>query len=482
MNPPAIPSLPSPDILDLLIRARSLLEHAISHSISPSGIDSIIVVHGLDNSIEYLVRIIARHLEYELLTGESLEKIGLIDMITKVNKHLKATYSISLPCLDDIRVLRQARNLVQHAAIDVAKDLAHFVRITQRFFEVAVPTIFGLDVRRLSISQLIHNTQIRQYLEEAEARLSSELYLESVEASRDAYENAYLNHLAESRLRISTPAVISQNMSTSPEQSYLIEHLVDELQALRLGVNPTRLDRFRKILEHIPYDRRIDERGNIVMMRPWQLSDAQYCLSFASEYALKWQLDTLEPLNSQSKSNDTYHTNDYVNGLLIENEARLSCTFKGHGDRDGQLWYVGEAPIAILRDLIVGETYTWSSTSYINNIISTKISYEAKLAQFHHKVATTRPKRWEVFVWLERIPFTWHREDFRDDVWVSGSVDLNKANITELCKLNSIDKETAEKVIGLRTALGTISSREQLEGISGITKQQIYWLTNFTHR
>ena len=269
MTPPKIPFPPSPDTLDLLIRAKSLLEHAVSHSTSPSGVDPIIVAHGLDNSIEYLVRIIARHIDYELLTGDSLEKIGLLEIIAKLNKHTKATYSIALPHFEDIRVLRQARNLVQHAAIDVAKDLSHFVRITQRFFETALPSIFGLQVSRLSISQLIRIDEVRQYLEESEENLKCANFLESVEAARDAYENAYLHHLAKSRLRTLTPAAVSLNRSTSPEESYLMETLVDELQALRLGVNPTRLDRFRRILDHIPHDRRIDERGNMVMMRPW---------------------------------------------------------------------------------------------------------------------------------------------------------------------------------------------------------------------
>ncbi len=482
MNPPKIPSPPSADTLDLLIRAKSLLEHAVSHSSSPTGVDPIIVVHGLDNSIEYLVRIIARHIEYELLTGDSLEKSGLLDIIAKLNKHTKATYSVTLPNFEDIRVLRQARNLVQHAAIDVAKDLAHFVRITQHFFEVALPAIFGLQVNRLSISQLIQNVQIRLYLEESETKLKLAQYLESVEYARDAYENAYLLHLKESRLRISAPAAVSLNRSTSPEESYLMEALVDEMQALRLGVNPTRLDRFRRILDHIPHDRRIDERGNMSMMRPWLESDAQFCLSFASEYALKWQLDTLEPLNSQTKPTDEYRIDEFVNDQPIINEPELGCTFGGLGDRDGQLWYVGEKAISALRGLKVGESYRWSSVHYRNGVISTKIYYDAKLTQFHCRVATTRPKRWEVFLWRSRVAFTWHREDFVGGQSNTLSVDLNRADVSALCTLYTIDEDMARKVIALRTALGAITSREQLESISGITKQQLDWLTMFTHR
>lgn len=482
MTPPEIPFPPTADTLTLLIRAKSLLEHAVSHSSSPSGVDPIIVVHGLDNSIEYLVRIIARHIEYELHTGDSLEKSGLLEIITKINKHTKATYSVTLPNFEDIRVLRQARNLVQHAAIDVAKDLAHFVSITQRFFEVALPAIFGLKVNRISISQLIQNDQIRLFLEESEAKLKLSQYLESVEAARDAYENAYLLHLKGSRLRISAPAAVSLNRSTSPEESYLMEALVDEMQALRLGVNATRLDRFRRILDHIPHDRRIDKSGNMVMMRPWLESDAQFCLSFASEYALKWQLDALEPLNSQTRTNDEYRIDEFVNDLPIENEPDLGCGFGGLGDRDGQLWYVGEVAIEALRELNVGETYRWSSVHYRNGEVSTKIYYDAKLTQFHCRVATTRPKRWEVFIWRSRVAFTWHREDFVDGKSTKISVDLNKADAATLCTLYSIDESMAKKVIALRTALGVITSREQLESISGITNQQLDWLTKFTHR
>lgn len=482
MTLPKIPFQPSPDTLDLLIRAKSLQEHAISHSTSVSGIDPIIVVHGLDNSIEYLVRIVARHIDYEETTGDSLEKLGLLEMIAKINKHLKANYAFSLPHFEDIRVLRQARNLVQHAAIDVAKDLAHFVRITQRFFETTAHAIFGLDVSRLSISQLIQNSRVKQYLEEAENHLKESRYLEAVEAARDAYENAYFHHAAESRLRTFAPAAVSLSRTTSPEESYLLETLSDELQSLRLGVNTRRLDRFRRILEHIPHNRRIDEHGNMVMMRPWNESDAQFCLSFASEYALKWQLETLEPLNSQTRPIDEYRIDEYVDDKVIENESEFGCAFGGLGERDGQLWYVDEATIATLRSLNVGQTYRWSSIHYKNNVVSTKISYEATLTQFHCRVATTRPKRWEVFLWRARVPFTWHRDDLVGNSWKFSSININEADSADLCTLYPIDQEAAAKIIAMRTALGEISSREQLERIPGITKQQIDWLAMFTHR
>ena len=58
-----IPKKPDKVTLELLVRARLFLSHAISHSSTNSTIDRMVAIHGLDNTLEFLIRIIIQHLD-----------------------------------------------------------------------------------------------------------------------------------------------------------------------------------------------------------------------------------------------------------------------------------------------------------------------------------------------------------------------------------------------------------------------------------
>ena len=65
-----LPVAPSNEIMGLLIKAKHFFVHASQHAQSENSFDTMIAIHSLDNSIEYLLRIIIKHLEIEERQGK----------------------------------------------------------------------------------------------------------------------------------------------------------------------------------------------------------------------------------------------------------------------------------------------------------------------------------------------------------------------------------------------------------------------------
>ena len=132
---PQFPQKPSLTTLKLLTRAKLLLEHALSHASSPSGIDPLVAIHGLDNAIEFTLRISADHLDFETITGRSFPDSELAQMAGELNRLFMDCASTGLPYYSEIKTLRRVRNLVQHGGIDPGSDLNRFTGISKSFFE-----------------------------------------------------------------------------------------------------------------------------------------------------------------------------------------------------------------------------------------------------------------------------------------------------------------------------------------------------------
>ncbi|PAF30892.1 hypothetical protein [Paenibacillus sp. 7516] len=149
-----------------------------------------IAIHNLDNSIEYILRIIIRHVDFEDITGKNLETCELGQLAGEINKFLKEKYSIELPYLSEIKLLRQLRNLVQHAMVDPATDISRFINISQRFFNKVMSSKFDTRYSEIKLSNLITNSHLKQFLLTAEELIEQKKYIEAIVACRDAFENA----------------------------------------------------------------------------------------------------------------------------------------------------------------------------------------------------------------------------------------------------------------------------------------------------
>ena len=88
-----LPLAPTPDIMELLIKAKHFLEHAMIHAQTGNSFDSMIAIHSLDNSIEYLLRILIKHLEIEEKTGKTINtpEFGRSKKSANSNASLQAT-------------------------------------------------------------------------------------------------------------------------------------------------------------------------------------------------------------------------------------------------------------------------------------------------------------------------------------------------------------------------------------------------------
>ena len=53
-----LPLAPTPHIMELLIKSKHFLDHATMHAQTGNSFDSMIAIHSLDNSIEYILRIL----------------------------------------------------------------------------------------------------------------------------------------------------------------------------------------------------------------------------------------------------------------------------------------------------------------------------------------------------------------------------------------------------------------------------------------
>jgi hypothetical protein len=82
--------------------------------------------------------------------------------------------------------------------------------VATRFFDKSLKNIFGLSPDELRISQLITDEEVQKHLEKAEILLDKEKYLESIVASRDAFENALFKKKQENRFRIDPAPLLAE--------------------------------------------------------------------------------------------------------------------------------------------------------------------------------------------------------------------------------------------------------------------------------
>lgn len=129
-----LPNSPDADILARLVRAKQFLEHAKSHAACGTDFDFMIATHGADNAIEFTLKLVADHVRYEEVSGCALPESELAQIAGVLSKFLKKSHNITLPYFQDIKALRQIRNLVQHGSFAPGADVTRQMTIADRFF------------------------------------------------------------------------------------------------------------------------------------------------------------------------------------------------------------------------------------------------------------------------------------------------------------------------------------------------------------
>ena len=295
-----LPLIPTPHIMELLIKAKHFLEHAKMHSQTGNSFDSMIAIHSLDNSIEYLLRIIIKHLEIEEKTGKTINTAELMGLFSEVDKFLKERTQlngkgIGLPFENEIRQLRVLRNNVQHGLILPISELRSFIDYGERFFTKVLSKVFGLTPQEIAYSTLIENGDIKAHLAKAETKIIEGQFLPAIVACRDAFELGEFI-LRQNSHHYNNMAVLPQLKQKSMELYWYIQSLEQEISILGTNINPSDYRLYRRYIDHIPGEYRAIKSGYSMMQREWEKRDADFCYAFVSQAILYWQLTQEKPL------------------------------------------------------------------------------------------------------------------------------------------------------------------------------------------
>ena len=150
-----LPAAPAPDILRRLVFARQFLEHAKAHMAGGTDLDFMIATHGADNAIEFLLKLIADHVRYEEVSGRALPETQLAKIVGELAKFLREKHGLTLPYIQEIKALRQVRNLVQHGSFTPGADIERQLTIAERFFARACTCFFGIESNEMRIGSIM---------------------------------------------------------------------------------------------------------------------------------------------------------------------------------------------------------------------------------------------------------------------------------------------------------------------------------------
>lgn len=408
-----LPLSPTPHIMELLIKAKHFLEHAVIHAQTGNSFDSMIAIHSLDNSIEYLLKIIIKHLEIEEKTGKTINTPELMGIFSEVDKFLKESTElngkgIGLPFKNEISQLRILRNNVQHGLILPISELRSFIDYGERFFKKILDKIFGLTPQEIAYSTLIENEEIKAHLVLAESKIVEGQFLPAVVACRDAFElGEFL--LRQNSHHYNKMAVLPHLKQDSMELYWYLQSLEQEISIFGTNIDPSDYRLFRRYINHIPGEYRAVKTGYSVMQREWEKRDADFCYAFASQTILYWQLTQEKPLYEVDMSEYPLMKNDKtIAGVSIpEIYPQKSCVYLTDNGT-GELMLVDKEAKEKLQEILLGKSYAFE-----NKIINQKSGlvfreykeYVIVDACEFNLVLNNEPL-WEFMLYYRIIPFT----------------------------------------------------------------------------
>jgi hypothetical protein len=474
-----LPARPDQITLNLLTRATAFQRHAVSHITLNSPIDRMVAIHGLDNSVEYLLRIVNEHLDIESRTGRNFDTVDLAGLAAEINSFLRTEFKIQLPYLTEIKRLRQVRNLVQHSVVDPVAELERFEKIVERFSSSILSDIFGVDKNNLRTSFLILDEKVRSHLSEAETLIEKDP-LRSIVASRDAYENAYFKVASHSRTRWDAIPAAVRAQKDSLWIGEFINSIRDQLDLTNLGVDLRRHGRFQDYLNHIPSEHRAEKWGHFVMQRPWSAEDAQFCYQFVADTVLKWQNEELQPLYTPTFSKEYKYITRIADVEVAHEDSMEWVSFEGN---DEIVSYVVAGDVADkLQSLNKGKIYKHETDVFEDSVLRNKLVEQIRLLWVSKRLLTNNPARWEIVLWYERVPLTWKRQDFLNGKLSKESPCINTADTKEIQAINDniIDLNAAQAVVDFRNRVGSIQSKDDLKQIKQLNDEQLDWIARFS--
>lgn len=199
-----------------LVYVKALYLHGKEHAKSEAEFDRMIALHHFDNAVELLLKCIATSVSANI--GRNVTFPALWD---EVERKLQER-SISLQKRTEMQQLHDVRSDIQHwGAANLSLDAVNRYQVySGDFIQTTIKDVFDVDFEEMSLSLLVRDVRIREFLSKAERTLDKDPQ-ETMKCSSVAYSLAENKELARVNLQFS-----SLSLALGPEDKNRLQ-LVD---------------------------------------------------------------------------------------------------------------------------------------------------------------------------------------------------------------------------------------------------------------
>jgi hypothetical protein len=240
-----------------LIIVKQLYQNAVIQSASRNSVLSrLLSVISFDLAIETVLRTIIGSLDSSKSPADGFQ--GLVQQCDALMT--SAGYS-TVPDRANILHVHSIRNDAQHKAKYPNESDVDDCRIYARdFLRKIIVELWGLDIEQISLTDVIQNEKVRQYLVDAENSLAQGNYQQALQSASAGLtwtlkrvENAIVGHLPDYRMdNLRSISYTGTPMSNSTEGAYrALEKLQDTLLYVALGMNYSEFKKYKKLTKHI---------------------------------------------------------------------------------------------------------------------------------------------------------------------------------------------------------------------------------------
>ena len=475
--PKALPHSPTPEILNMLNRAKALLVHAEKHMHIDTAIDRMIAVHNLDNAVEYLLRTLLIHLSYdEWNKAKPLPTIVELKSLCKeARDFLSDRFNVQLKYTDEVGLIRQLRNGIQHGLVDPTRDIERIKNITYRLFDHILSTCFGAAISDLTYSRLVQDKTVGRLLKQCEKAINSRNYEKAVAFARNAFDfaNVLLQYLDDSLLDF-----IPAKLGIADKYTHLgnyIEAMQKELSLIKQNINWHHYKRYLNLTKFVSGDYRIERSGWHVKQTPWIRDEAEFCYSFVCDYIFR---------NSQNFADysDTgvagdYH--EYLGDVSLEC-MRQSCRYAGFEPYDEIIFGYVEKPLHRRLQKVFGVVPRTESFIRDNRQVVLGSKIEIKHREF--RLACNYPAIWGVCIGINTIPFTHWCYEKKDGKIYNKTVILNtfsESRLHKALKDRRFSSAICKRIVARRKKLGGFTDEHDFQRMRGMSEDM---LTSLKHR
>lgn len=272
-----------------LLLVKTLYEHAKMHVYNNTGIDRIIAIHNLDNSIEWLLKSVA--LKFEIKLQEKNRYKSLKDLWDEINNKMRDE---KLPLHDEIFGLHDLRNKVQHHAnIPSSEDVQRYLSSSEEFILKILKSVFDIDYDALCLSSLIENTTLRAVISKAEKAFENGEYERSISLCMNALTDATwgtesIEGIAFPAGRLTGHFGASDELKNMIDTEYVKKNYQNNKLAKEVGKALLQLAQSSTCMQFLTLPQKVQFLKFFVNEEKTSKKDAQESINFVIDIILNW--------------------------------------------------------------------------------------------------------------------------------------------------------------------------------------------------